>query len=206
MVKMGLDNSPISGYTGDAVNKICVGGYRKYMKKRLLKFIGIGLGVDVAFVAIPLLFSSVGYFLSTGEFPRSSMQDVFSGDFAAIYPFAFLGTIGICLCLAVAPPPQKDKQGQTPKEYKNAGIFVTVGVILISIGAAFSLRLGYTKHAALVMSVITLSIAVAVAITTLLITFAHRAGRKMNWRYILVLWIPVLLILLIAPPWTDMLF
>lgn len=180
------------------------------MKKRLLKFIGIGLGVDVAFVAIPLLFSSVGYFLSVGKFSynfvQSMLQDVFSGDFAAIYPFAFLGTIGICLCLAVAPPPQKDKQGQTPKEYKNAGIFVTVGVILISIGAAFSLRLGYTKHAALVMSVITLSIAVAVAITTLLITFAHRAGRKMNWRYILVLWIPVLLILLIAPPWTDMLF
>lgn len=173
------------------------------MKKRLLKFIGIGLGVDVAFVAIPLLFSSVGYFLSTGEFPRSSIQDVFSGDFAAIYPFIFLSTIGLCLVFAVTPFSKKESREQAPKEYRIAVAFETVGLVFISIGAALLLRLGYTKHESLVMTVTILSFSVAIAVTTSLLIFAHKTGRKKNWRYILDIWIPALLILLIAHPWTD---
>lgn len=173
------------------------------MKKRLLKFIGIGLGVDVAFVAIPLLFSSVGYFLSTGEFPRSSIQDVFSGDFAAIYLFIFLSTIGLCLVFAVTPFSKKESREQAPKEYRIAVIFETVGLVFISIGAALLLRLGYTKHESLVMTVTILSFSVAIAVTTSLLIFAHKTGRKKNWRYILDIWIPALLILLIAHPWTD---
>lgn len=91
------------------------------MKKRLLKFIGIGLGVDVALFSLLVLLLYWGL----DEFPK--LQDLYKYGFIWIFIATIIGTIGIAALAASQPYFVKKLKGQSTT--KSEGVCARLGAL-----------------------------------------------------------------------------
>lgn len=193
MVKMGVDNSPISGYNKKAVNSIHMGGWNmnlKFLKKRLLKAFGIGLAVIAALYLLPSLFATVVTYFVMGKWINSfdNLQDWFHK-----YPFILLGTASVCLLWSIAPPAAKMKRVEMDAaEYKPIRIIETAAGILGLI-ALFSLAkyvYAVTKSKELFIFITVVLIAGTVLYTIYsFFTPEGKAETKKNPQVIIGMWI-----------------
>ena len=173
----------------------------KFLKKRLLKALGIGLAVIAALYLFPLLFATVITYFVNGRLP-----DISDGlqDFFRVYPplpCILSITIGMCLSWAIKPYTAKMQRAEMDAaEYKPIRIIETTVGILIWIAIPSIIRYGYAVTKSQELLVIMTAGVVAGVLFYTIHSFSTPKGKaeaKKNPWLIICAWIVTFVVLLI---------